>query len=178
MNSSTEIKPKPRGPRIFLGVAALVLVVFLLPEWPRIPVAHATARDWNPKSFWYGPWGRSGVHKGIDIFAPKGTAVTAPTYGIVLARGEIPVGGKVVLMIGPRFRLHYFAHLDSIEVGVARPVASGHVLGHVGNTGNAAGKPPHLHYAIVTPIPYPWRIDSSTQGWKKMFYLDPGAWLR
>ena len=70
----------------FLAIAAavLLLAVFFAPEWPAIPVDGATPADWNPKSFWYGPWGRSGVHKGIDIFAPKGTLVRAPTYGIVL----------------------------------------------------------------------------------------------
>jgi murein DD-endopeptidase MepM/ murein hydrolase activator NlpD len=49
------------------------------------------------------------------------------------------------------------------------------MLGAVGSTGNAAGKPPHLHYAIVTPVPYPWRITGEPQGWQKMFFLDPGA---
>ena len=48
----------------------LVVAVALLPETPRIPVSGATAADWNPQSFWYYPWGRSGTHKGIDIFAP------------------------------------------------------------------------------------------------------------
>ncbi len=168
----------PRRKKILTGLAALVVVALLLPEWPRIPVARATTRDWNLKSFWYGPWGKSGVHKGIDIFAPKGTDVIAPTYGIVLLRGTIPVGGKVVVMIGPKFRLHYFAHLDAIDVSPCRPVLGGHVLGHVGSTGNAEGKPPHLHYAILSLLPYPWRMDSSLQGWKKMFYLDPDAWLR
>jgi murein DD-endopeptidase MepM/ murein hydrolase activator NlpD len=51
-------------------------------------------------------------------------------------------------------------------------------LGIVGTTGNAKGKPPHLHYAIVTLIPYPWRIDSKPQGWKKMFYLNPIDYLK
>jgi hypothetical protein len=47
----------------------------------------------------------------------------------------------------------------------------------VGDTGNARGKPPHQHYAVLSVIPYPWRIDGATQGWKKMFYLDPGEIL-
>jgi murein DD-endopeptidase MepM/ murein hydrolase activator NlpD len=50
-------------------------------------------------------------------------------------------------------------------------------VGTVGDSGNARGKPPHLHYAIVTLLPYPWRITGQTQGWKKAFFLDPGAWL-
>jgi ABC-type polysaccharide/polyol phosphate export permease len=34
-----------------------------------------------------------------------------------------------------------------------------------------------LHYSIVTIFPYVWRIDSDRQGWKKMFYLNPIAYL-
>lgn len=55
-----------------LTLVAVVAVGFLLPERIRIPVAGATARDWNPQSFWFEPWGASGVHKGIDIFGKKG----------------------------------------------------------------------------------------------------------
>lgn len=44
-------------------------------------------------------------------------------------------------------------------------------------TGNAKGKPPHLHYSIITLFPYLWRVDRSEQGWKKMFYLNPIAYL-
>ena len=43
---------------------------------------------------------------------------------------------------------------------------------------NAQGKSPHLHYAIATLIPYPWRIDSDHQGWKKMFSLNPIDYLK
>ena len=62
----------------------VLLAVFLfwgvLPEWPQIPVAGASARDWNPRTFWFEPWGRSGVHKGIDIFAKLGTPVHSASY--------------------------------------------------------------------------------------------------
>ncbi|MGZ4954639.1 MAG: hypothetical protein ACXV8Q_05960 [Methylobacter sp.] len=53
---------------LFIGLA----VGFLIPVSHQIPVAGATATDWNPASFWYYPWGRSGTHKGIDIFAKAG----------------------------------------------------------------------------------------------------------
>lgn len=155
----------------------LLFVWLIAPEWPRVPVQGASSRDWNPQSFWYEPWGRSGTHKGIDIFARQGTPVIAPSYGLVLFRGEIDMGGKVMLMLGPKWRLHYFAHLDSYNALPGQPVLPGKQLGTVGSTGNARGKPPHLHYSIVTLLPYPWHWDHSSQGWKKMFYLDPTPML-
>ncbi|MCZ8218930.1 MAG: M23 family metallopeptidase [Acidovorax sp.] len=157
-----------------LGVALLGLV---LPERIRIPVAGASARDWNPKSFWFEPWGTSGVHKGIDIFGKTGTPVLSTTDGMVVFAGELAKGGKVVLVLGPRWRLHYFAHLDSIRTRPGMPVASGSTIGTLGASGNAQGKPPHLHYAIVRLLPAPWKIDGATQGYKKAFFIDPHAYL-
>lgn len=159
--------------RVLFGILIAIVVLLILPEWPKLPVAGATAADWNRAAFWYEPWGASEVHKGIDIFGAKGTAVIAPTYGVVLFRGEIALGGKVVVMLGPKLWVHYFAHLDSVLVHSGSVVRTGDVLGSVGDTGNAQGKQPHLHYAVVTILPYPWRIDRSTQGWKKMFFLNP-----
>lgn len=111
--------------------------------------------------------------KGIDIFAPKGRAVLSPTYGVVIFRGELALGGKVVAVLGPKWRIHYFAHLKDYAVYPGYPVWTGRPLGAVGDSGNARGKAPHLHYSAITRVPYPWLIDDRTQGWKKMFYLDP-----
>jgi murein DD-endopeptidase MepM/ murein hydrolase activator NlpD len=158
-------------------VPGLLLIWALLPEWPRIPVDGASARDWNPRTFWFEPWGRSGVHKGIDIFARLGTPVRSSSYGVVLFRGEIEQGGKVVVALGPKWRLHYYAHLHTVDVYPGQPLLTGSVLGSVGDSGNARGKPAHLHYSIVSLLPLPWRADDSTQGWKKMFYLDPNSIL-
>jgi peptidoglycan LD-endopeptidase LytH len=161
----------------FAAVAGVVALGFLMPEDVRVPVEDATARDWNPQSFWYEPWGISGVHKGIDVFAPQGRAVVAATPGIVVFRGQLGLGGNVVAVLGPKWRIHYYAHLASSDQ-VPFLVAQGEQIGRVGTSGNAAGKAPHLHYAILSLVPLPWRYSGVTQGWKQMFFLDPGALLR
>lgn len=88
-------------------------------------------------------------HEGVDIFAPKGTPVIAPTDGYISRVGMNTLGGKVVWMRDPRRgHSYYFAHLDSQMVKPGMRVRRGHVLGLVGNTGNARDTPPHLHFGI------------------------------
>lgn len=162
---------------LFLGLVVIISIGFMLPEPRVIPVADATARDWNANTFWFSPWGTSGVHKGIDIFAKQGTPVLAATNQVILYRGVFGKGGKVILALGSKWRLHYYAHLAVIKQDTGRFVLAGTPLGSVGHSGNAQGKPAHLHYSLVSLLPMPWCIDSSSQGYKKAFYLDPIAYL-
>lgn len=173
---STQNKKKKKR---FLRYLIIVLLVgFLIPQNLKIPVNGATSKDYHSKSFWYYPWGKSVTHKGVDIFAKKGTTINASTKGFVLYVGQISLGGKCILILGPKWRLHYYAHLNSITAKSFTYVNQKSVIGTVGNSGNAAKKAPHLHYAIITPIPYFWRVDNSKQGWKKMFYLNPITYLK
>jgi murein DD-endopeptidase MepM/ murein hydrolase activator NlpD len=88
-------------------------------------------------------------HEGVDIFAKKGTPVVAPTDGYISRVGVNQLGGKVVWMKdAKRGHSYYFAHLDSQLVQPGVRVKQGHVLGLVGNTGNAKKTPPHLHFGI------------------------------
>lgn len=164
--------------RRILGWSVLLILLAgsLWPQRMMMPVEGSDRSSYHPRSFWYHPWGRSGTHKGVDIFAPKGTAVLAATPGLVLHTGELGMGGRVVLVLGPKWRMHYYAHLEDIRTRRLAWLSMGETLGTVGDSGNAKGKPPHLHYSIATLIPYPWRVDRSPQGWKKMFYLDPTAY--
>ena len=156
-----------------LAGTALFLAGLAVPQRLVLPVRGATRADWNPETFWHSPWGASGVHKGIDIFAREGTPVFSAGPGLVLFAGQLGRGGNAVVVMGPKWRLHYYAHLRESDATAGHFVSKGETLGTVGATGNAVGKPPHLHYALVTPIPYPWHADRSVQGWKKMFYLNP-----
>lgn len=157
-------------------VTALLLVLaggFCLPERLTIPVQGATKADWNPKSFWFSPWGKSGVHKGIDIFAKEGISVIAASPGLVVNAGFTPGGGNVVSVLGPKWRVHYYAHLNTIKVSSGEFVRQGQTIGSVGSTGNAVGKAPHLHYAIITQVPYFWLFETGKYGLDRMFYLSP-----
>lgn len=161
----------------FIACIFLLGIGLLIPQRLKIPVQGATTSDYNAKSFWYYPWGNSVTHKGVDIFAKKGTAVYSSTSGIVIYTGEISLGGKFVLILGPKWRLHYYAHLDEINTTALSFVSNKTAIGTVGASGNAVGKSPHLHYSIATLVPYVWRIDGDRQGWKKMFYLNPITYL-
>jgi peptidoglycan LD-endopeptidase LytH len=163
---------------IGLGLSIVLALGLIIPQDFENPVDNADKNSYNAKSFWFYPWGKSGTHKGVDIFAKDGTTVKSSTGGLVVFAEEIKLGGKVVLILGPKWRLHYYAHLKDIDTGVISWSSKGEKIGTVGTTGNAAGKPPHLHYSIMTLIPYPWRIDGDNQGWKKMFYLNPTDYLQ
>ena len=159
--------------RILIILAIILALGLLLPARGAIPVQNATAKDWSANSFWFAPWGKSGVHKGIDIFAKKGTPVIASTSGLVVYTGNIELGGNVVAVLGPKWRIYYYAHLHSINAKTFNWVTQGEVIGAVGDSGNAKGKPPHLHYSVLSLIPYPWQFSTQTQGWKKMFFMNP-----
>lgn len=154
-------------------VSLVVIGGFLLPEDLIVPVRGATRADWNSKSFWFSPWGKSGVHKGIDIFANEGTPVIAACSGLVVQAGFTPGGGNVVSVLGPKWRIHYYAHLKTIQVNNGEFISRGSEVGSVGSTGNAAGKAPHLHYAIITQIPYVWIYKPGKYGLDRMFFLNP-----
>lgn len=158
---------------VLMSLFVFFVTGFLIPHNAQMPVEGATSADYHPETFWYYPWGSSGTHKGIDVFADEGTPLHPSTNGVVLSTGQLGKGGNYILILGPKWRLHYYAHLADITTHAGDFVSKSSAIGTVGSTGNAAGKPPHLHYSIVTMVPYPWRIDSEPQGWKKMFYLNP-----
>ena len=159
--------------KLIIAFTAILALGLLLPGRVAVPVENATSKDWNVNSFWYEPWGKSGVHKGIDIFATKGSRVISSNYGLVIFTGNIKLGGNVVVILGPKWRIHYYAHLNSITAKTFDFAGKGDIIGSVGDSGNAKGKSPHLHYSVFSIIPYPWRFSTETQGWKKMFFMNP-----
>lgn len=114
-----------------------------------IPVAGVT-KDQLSSSFGAARDGGARRHKGIDIFAAEGTPVVAATGGTVMVAG--PSGGKAgrrVWIRGDDGRFYFYAHLSRVKPGIiGTRVDVGDVIGNVGNTGNARGTPPHLHFSV------------------------------
>ena len=90
----------------FWVVALILIIGFVIPQQMIIPVSGATAKSWAVDSFWAYPWGTSITHKGIDIFADRGTNVISSTYGMVVYTHEGGKGGKSVMILGPKWRFH------------------------------------------------------------------------
>lgn len=140
------------------SLVGLLSINLLLPTKIQNPVEGCGRESYNPKSFWH-PWGNH-RHAGIDIFAKKGTPVHPAIGGIVVATGHnIGAGGNCVLIFSSGLRFHYYAHLSEINTHIGAIVTKKSVIGKVGNTGNAKGKPHHLHYSISSFLPQgDWRL--------------------
>jgi len=89
------------------------------------------------------------LHKGTDIFAVAGTPVRAPADGqLKLSQGA--VGGLSAYVYQSDGTYYYMAHLRSFVAGQrsGQPVKMGDVVGYVGDSGNARGGAPHVHFEI------------------------------
>jgi peptidoglycan LD-endopeptidase LytH len=156
----------------------ILIAGYLIPNNISSPIIQNKVTKIDPESFWYYPWGESGVHKGIDIFCEKGTPVLSPVAGFVFKKNFGTRAGNYIYIIGPKWRTYYFAHMDTTFVKSFQFVSKGKIIGTAGNSGNAADKPTHLHYSIETLIPYFWLYNSTeVEGSKKIFYLDPMNYL-
>jgi murein DD-endopeptidase MepM/ murein hydrolase activator NlpD len=115
-----------------------------------IPVAGVRASELRDT---YGA-GRAGgrSHKGVDIFAKRGTPVIAAAEGVIVKRDSNAVGGISVYQRGSDTRtIYYYAHLHGYRPGLKEGdfVRRGDVIGYVGSTGNVTGSP-HLHFSVHT----------------------------
>ena len=124
-----------------------------------------------------------GGHLGIDIFAPKGTPLISATDGevIKIRRKDRGVGGKTVSILTNGI-VYYYAHLDSVsnEIKKGEEINKGTFIGTVGDSGNAKGTHPHLHFSMYekrngykrgTIDPWPFLKDSLDGG--ELIVIEP-----
>ncbi|MEM8583782.1 MAG: M23 family metallopeptidase [Bacteroidota bacterium] len=108
------------------------------------------------------PRGRSRLHQGIDVKAPRGTSVLAVADGFIERLRYGGNAGKSIYLRAADGKLYFYAHLDTYEVEEMQAVSAGERIGTVGDTGNAANTTPHLHFEIligkdkeaVDPLPF------------------------
>jgi peptidase M23-like protein len=122
-------------------------------------------------------------HHGNDIFAPLGAPLLAVSDGTLFLVGWNSLGGNRLWLRDLQGNEFYYAHLSAFSP-LARDgahVHAGDVIGFVGNTGDAATTPTHLHFE-VHPVellwmgydgvvnPYPYLL-----AWRKLIDLDFGS---
>jgi murein DD-endopeptidase MepM/ murein hydrolase activator NlpD len=115
-------------------------------------------------------------HQGTDIFAPRGTPLVAAESGELQRIGVASLGGNKLWVKGDSGTEYYYAHLVAFAAGIhdGMRVNAGDVVGYVGDTGNARGTPPHLHFEVhpnggdaVNPYP----LLKATYGTKPMVQI-------
>ncbi len=111
----------------------------------------------------HGKW-----HHGDDIFAALGTPVVAVANGTINRVGWHKVGGWRLWVRDAAANQFYYAHLSGYAPGVfhSRHVRVGDVLGFMGNTGDAFGGAPHLHFEVhphqLLRLRYDGAVDPTT----------------
>jgi murein DD-endopeptidase MepM/ murein hydrolase activator NlpD len=86
-------------------------------------------------------------HFGVDVAAPVGTKVIAPSDGVVvLAESSLYYTGGTIILDHGHGLTSAFLHMSALAVKTGQRVQQGDLLGAVGATGRATG--PHLDWRI------------------------------
>jgi len=95
----------------------------------------------------FGAKGEGLRNDGVNIVAPRGTAVLAARPGVVAYAGnELRGFGNLLLIKHGNGWVTAYAHNDSLLVRRGEKVRRGQVIAHVGNSGNVVQ--PQLHFEI------------------------------
>lgn len=139
---------------------------------------------------------RSGhPHQGNDIVAARGAPVVAVEGGVVKKHRTSSGGDCMLYLEGRSGTTYHYIHLNNdvtrendnraaaCQNGVAyarglrsvQPVRRGELIGYVGDSGNADGGQPHLHFELhpdggAAVSPYDWL----TEG-RRLLYAVPGG---
>lgn len=95
----------------------------------------------------YGPK-KDGLHNdGVNIQAPRGSAVLSADNGVVVYAGnEIKGSGNLILVRHDNRWMTAYAHLDKIDVTRGQVLKRGQAIGTVGSTGSVDR--PQLHFEV------------------------------
>lgn len=113
--------------------------------------------------------GGTRTHMGEDILAPRDSFIVSPTDAVVTRIGTQSSEGNYVNVAAPGGETFIFMHLDHFaDIDEGDVLKPGDIIGYVGNTGNAAGGPTHLHFEVHDKTrkaidPYPLLTGSFSQ---------------
>ena len=116
---------------------------------------------------WSQPRSGGRAHKGTDIVAPFGQPVIAVASGSVLKR-KSDLGGVSLWLDANNGTSYYYAHLSGYVDGLSEGgrVSAGQVVAYNGDSGNATGGVPHVHFQVHpggrgnNPVnPYPTLVE-------------------
>tara|TARA_Y100000817_G_scaffold298428_1_gene275611 strand:- start:313 stop:1140 length:828 start_codon:yes stop_codon:yes gene_type:complete len=120
-----------------------------------LPVKGITTGVYGTRRFYNGKEGK--YHNGLDIAAPLGTEIVAPSSGKVLLTGDYFYNGKFIYVEHGQNLKSIFIHLNKILVNAGDMIKKGQKIGEVGSTGKSTG--PHLHWSVTLNSVY---IDPET----------------
>jgi murein DD-endopeptidase MepM/ murein hydrolase activator NlpD len=89
-------------------------------------------------------------HHGADIFGELGQPLVAVADGIAFSVGRNRIGGNRLWIRDRQGNAFYYAHLSAFSTLIfnGARVKAGQVVGFMGNTGDAQGTIPHLHFEV------------------------------
>jgi len=111
----------------------------------RKPVDGVITGNFGTERYYNNKKGRH--HNGLDIAAPIGTKIVAPSKGTILLAENFFYNGKFVMIDHGKGLLSMYLHMDKILVKKGDRVNKGDNIGLVGNTGKSSGA--HLHWSIL-----------------------------
>ncbi len=121
------------------------------------------APPYHFRDTWGAPRSGGRRHKGTDVFGRWNAQVYAFTHGRISRISSSRLGGLGVYLKGDDGNVYYYAHLNGIApgIGTGSRVEAGQLIAYNGDSGNARGGSPHIHYQIHPggggPVnPYPW----------------------
>ena len=103
----------------------------------------------QPRSFsdtWGAPRSGGRSHKGTDIFGTRGGNVFAITGGVVQTTKTGATSGLFLSLAGDDGNAYWYMHLQDFVASPGQRVSAGELIAHNGDTGNARGTSPHIHF--------------------------------
>ncbi len=99
---------------------------------------------------WLAPRPGGRYHEGIDLFAARGTPVVAVADGTLFRVAYSGISGNRLWLRDAAGTEFFYAHLDSYAPAAREgaTVTKGTVVGYNGDSGDARGTPPHVHFQI------------------------------